>query len=148
MTQSEKKAPKEYQSALITYNNANDSTDSHLLHLHYMVTIPKQAANMCHTKIRKELNTDDAFYISVVDENETKFHYFRCISKKPEYKMEQVNEGSAPPVRRSLKTERVSEEDVLKELKIAKTGVIKKMNKEIEEMIAKNMKQILSSTVL
>lgn len=138
----ENKRQKEYKVALITYNATDDTTESTVLCTEFGAYNPDEAAYLCHGSVRKELpfveqemKTSSVFYIAVLNKDQTKNCYYKCVYNNPDYKEVKFNEKLSAK-KSLLMTEKMLLIDILTELRETETGVIKKMTEQIKDLLA------------
>lgn len=124
---------------LILYNEEKKSTQTIPLYEYCNAARNKQAANYFHLVIRKKLKTNDTFYISIVDESESKIKYFKCWMKKIDGDNEvKMKDGTIKKYTYSSKSDRITIKEILREFEQNDKGVFRELNDDIENLINNN----------
>lgn len=132
----------EYQAMLILYDDENDSIQSFPLYEYCSVYKSIHAAKKFHSSIRDKLKTDDVFFISMINEKESKASYFKCWINKRGGKIIMLN-GTIKKYSQSNDTDRITKKDILEEFKNKETNVLKTFNNDIEELIFENKTRLI-----
>jgi hypothetical protein len=134
----------EHQATLILYDHENDELTRIMLHEHCNALTLKSAAAKMHVSIRNKLNTDDTFYINVIDETELKSGYFKCSSINTDKKIIMAD-GQTQHYKKIYNTTKIKNEGlILKSFKVAgQENVLKSFNDDIENAIIGNQQSII-----
>lgn len=150
----------EHQATLILCNDTK--LERYTLHEHCYAATMSDAAKDIHSSIRKKLNSNDTFFIEVIDETESCFRCFKCsVDLKPvaednktESKkyvttmMKKINnEGKNNDENSDENSEDFDEYDVHDEIMTffgtTNEGVLKTFNDDVENLINNNLQELV-----